>query len=491
MALEFQLTGQLRQELQMRLTPAMLQSMEILQLPLLALEQKILTELSTNPVLEIAERADEDEQDESESAEDAYSERELVISDDDTGASFERLEGLKEFSGFDFEDEIYRPALRNDDHDAKMDAFQNTADQKQSLQDFLLEQLALVKHEAKVISAGEYIIRNLDKRGFLNQSLEEIADSTDFTLDTLTKAHKLVTELEPAGIGARSIKECLLLQILQDEEAPDAARDIIEKGYELLIENHLPQLAKKVGRDISEINDVIKYLARLDTSPGLLFGSQFENAPVKADVIVEYNEEEDEYSVRLASGSGPALKVSDYYETMAHDKQVPGETRKYLQENIRSARWLIDAIAQRRETLLKISTYIVNRQRDYFTNGRIGMKPLSMNEIADYIGVHVATVSRAVSGKYAQCPNGIIALREFFSTGTLETSGDGDETLGTESARETLRKIIENEDKTKPLSDEKLCSEMEKEGIKIARRTVAKYREQLSIPSARMRKRFD
>ena len=491
MAIELQLSGQLKQELQMKLTPAMLQSMEVLQMPLMALEQKVFSELSSNPVLEIDLSETVEEAPLSGSSDDEnYTEKVLEISPEKTSDSFERLENLgSDYNNYISGDEPYRP-LSKSDEDPKQEALLNTADIKISLQEYLLDQWRLLKEDEDVLDAGEYIIRMLDKRGYLNSSLEEIADNSQYSIDVITIAYDLVKQLEPAGVGARTIRECLLLQIHQDDEAPEIVEQIIETHYQTLLDNHLPQLAKKLNCTIEDVNSAIKYLSRLDTSPGLLFGTNLDNAPVKVDVIVEEAEDDGEYTVRLASGGLPALTVSDYYEKMASDKTVAGETRKYLQENIRSARWLIDAIAQRKETLLKISAYIVNRQKTFFTEGRLGLKPLSMQEIADYIGVHTATVSRAVSGKYALCPNGIIALREFFNSGKLESSEDDGEEMGAEYVKETLRQVIEEENKSKPLSDEKLMSEMENKGIKVARRTIAKYREQLGIPSARMRKKF-
>ncbi|WP_161944676.1 RNA polymerase factor sigma-54 [Sedimentisphaera salicampi] len=486
--MELQLTGQLKQELQMKLTPAMLQSMEVLQMPLMALEQKVASELSSNPVLEVdsAESVDAPEE-VLEQTEDSFDEKELDVSPDNTSDSFERLDSLS--GDFDGDEENYVPAKYDSDEDPKMDALQNTADSGISLQEHLLDQWRLFNIDSETFLAGEYIIRSLDERGYLNTELEEIEDSTEFSSEIIQNAHELIKQLEPAGVGARSIRECLLIQIEQDDSPNPLAEKAVREHYDMLIANHLPELARKLGCEMDELQEVIKYLSHLDTSPGLLFGQEMDNAPIKADIIVEEDPESDDYIVRLASGALPPLNVSEYYEKMAADKNTPSETKKYLQENLRSARWLIEAIAQRRETLLKIAAYIVKKQKDFFVKGRIALVPLSMQEIADYIGVHIATVSRAVSGKYAMCPNGIVPLRDFFSSGRLEGVEDG-ESKGAESVKEVLKQVIEQEDKAKPFSDKKLCEEMEKKGIKIARRTVAKYRDQLAIPSAKMRKQY-
>ncbi|AQQ10174.1 RNA polymerase sigma-54 factor 1 [Sedimentisphaera cyanobacteriorum] len=493
MAMDLQLTGQLKQELQMKLTPAMLQSMEVLQMPLMALEQKVATELTSNPVLEVDSAESIDAQEEPpEQSEDSFDEKELDVSPEKSSDSFERLDNLSnDFGEYSGEEDVYVPLKSYaSDEDPKMDALQNTADSGISLQQHLLDQWRLFNTDSETLQAGEYIIRSLDERGYLNTELEEIEDSAEFSSDAVKNAHELVKQLEPAGVGARSIRECLLIQIEQDDSANPLAEKVVREHYDLLIANHLPELANKLGCEMDQLRDAVKYLSHLDTSPGLLFGQEMDNAPVKADIIVEEDAENGDYIVRLASGALPPLNVNEYYEKMAADKNTPSETKKYLQENIRSARWLIEAIAQRRETLLKIAAYIVKKQKDFFVKGRLGLVPLSMQEIADYIGVHIATVSRAVSGKYAMCPNGIVPLRDFFSSGKLEGVEDG-EAMGAESVKEVLREVIEQEDKSKPFSDKKLCEEMEKKGIKIARRTVAKYRDQLGIPSAKMRKQYE
>jgi RNA polymerase sigma-54 factor len=228
-------------------------------------------------------------------------------------------------------------------------------------------------------------------------------------------------------------------------------------------------------------------MSKLDTSPGLQVG-QPRNHPVTADVIVEYSDETDDYEVRLADSNVPRLRVSNYYNKMVKDKRVGEKTRKFLQDNIRSAKWIMDAIEQRKNTLLRVAKAVVKYQRDFFDRGQLYLKPLPMSKVADEVGVHLATVSRAVAGKYCLCSRGVLPLRKFFSGGTEDENGEGH---SWEAIRAQLQQVIDAEDKTKPLSDDHIRAKLAEAGIKnLARRTVAKYRKLLNIPAARFRKKY-
>jgi len=228
-------------------------------------------------------------------------------------------------------------------------------------------------------------------------------------------------------------------------------------------------------------------MSKLDTSPGLQVGRS-RNHPVTADVIVESAEDSDGFTIRLADSQLPNLKVNKYYTKMVKDTNVAEKTKKFLQNNIRSAHWIIDAIEQRKNTLLKVTRAVVKFQRDFFEKGQLYLRPLPMSKVADDVGVHLATVSRAVSGKYVQCYWGILPLRKFFSGGTEDENGQAH---SWEAIRAKLQQIIDAEDKTKPLSDDKIRKKLAETGINnLARRTVAKYRKLLNIPTARFRKKY-
>ena len=262
---------------------------------------------------------------------------------------------------------------------------------------------------------------------------------------------------------------------------------LVTEHMDDLLDNHLPEIARKMNCSIETINRAIDRMSKLDTSPGLQIGRN-QNHPITPDVIVEFSEDEGRYSVRLADSGLPYLKISDYYAKMTKDEQVGEKTKKFLQNSMRSAQWIIDAIEQRKNTLLKVTNAIVKYQADFFDKGQLHLRPLPMSKVADDVGVHLATVSRAVAGKYVQCPWGILPLRKFFSGGIEDEDGQAH---SWEAVRAKLQQIIDQEDKTKPLNDDEIREELVKSGInKLARRTVAKYRKLMNIPSARFRKKF-
>jgi RNA polymerase sigma-54 factor len=286
-------------------------------------------------------------------------------------------------------------------------------------------------------------------------------DKADFTIDDLKKALKLVQELEPTGIGARDLKECLLIQIAQSGEDMGFESRLIRNHMTDLLENRLPDIAKKMKCSIEQINLAIERMSKLDTSPGLQIGQE-RNHPIKADVIVEESEKEG-FIVMLAESDIPALSINRYYAKMSKSSEINEKTKKFLQNNIRSAQWIIDAIEQRKNTLLRVARAVVKYQQEFFEKGQLYLKPLPMSKIADEVGVHIATVSRAVAGKYVQCSWGILPLRKFFSGGTEDVNGQAH---SWEAIRVKLQQIIDTEDKTNPFNDDQIKQELAKMGIR-------------------------
>jgi len=312
-------------------------------------------------------------------------------------------------------------------------------------------------------------------------------DRADFTFDDLKQALELVQKLEPTGVGARDLKECLLIQMAQSSKDMSFEARLIAGHMDALLENRLPDIARKMSCGIEAINQAIERMSKLDTSPGLQIGPDL-NHPITADVIVQSSNDSEDYSVRLADSNLPVLRVNNYYAKMVRGAGVSEKTKKFLQDNIRSARWIIDAIEQRKNTLLKVARSVVEHQKAFFDKGQLYLKPLPMSKVADDVGVHLATVSRAVAGKYVQCSQGILPLRKFFSGGTEDVNG---EKHSWEAIRAKLQRIIDAEDKTRPLSDDQIRRKLAQTGIKkLARRTVAKYRKLLNIPAARFRKKY-
>ncbi len=490
--MKLEMRGQLRMEQRMKLAPHMIQSMEILQLPILALQERIEQELNSNPVLEMTEPSNPEEDDSNEQQpQDDIDDKDLVVNTDTNKVEdFERLESLGDgFKDYMNESGPYRKRASSDDPDKKLEAIKNTAARPQSLHEYLTEQWGLVDAEPAVKKAGEMIIDYIDGRGYLSVRLEQLhnKDKGDFTIDDLNEALELVQQLEPAGVGARDLRECLLIQMAQSGEDMSFESRLIAEHMNELLENKLPDIAKKMNCSIDVINQAIVRLSKLDFSPGLQVGRD-QNHPITPDVIVELLDNSDQCFVRLADYDLPRLKVNDYYAKMAKDNKTADTTKKFLQNNLRSAQWIIDAIEQRKNTLLKVTKAIVSFQRDFFEKGQLYLHPLPMSKIADEVGVHLATISRAVAGKYIQCSWGVLPLRKFFSGGTEDRNGAS---LSWEAIRAKLQQIIDAEDKSKPLNDEQIRKKLSELGItNLARRTVAKYRKLLNIPAARFRKKY-
>jgi RNA polymerase sigma-54 factor len=499
--MKLEMRGQMRLEQQMKLAPHMIQSMEILQLPLLALQERIEQELNSNPVLEADELPGQEE------APAETSEPEVRVES--------KSQTAEDYKGDDRMDEEVRdyiehrddyPRPRSDEPDPKLAALNNTAALPQSLHDYLQDQWRMVEADEPVKRAGGMIIDYIDDRGYLSVRLEQLhsKDRTDFTLDDLQKAIGLVQKLDPPGVGARDLKECLLIQIDQGsaDSTPDndvrgqasspqadmsLEKELVANHLDELLENRLPEIAKKMNCSIEDVNRAIERLSRFDTSPGLQIGRNH-NHPITAEVIVEYSDEVGDYTVRLAEDGLPRLRINDYYVKMTSGDKLGDKAKQFLQNNIRSAQWIIDAIQQRKNTLLKVTRSIVSRQREFLDRGQLYLKPLPMSKVAEDVGVHIATVSRAVAGKYVQCSWGVLPLRKFFSGGIEDTQGN-EKSWG--AIRAKLQEIIAAEDKSKPLNDDQIKEKLAEAGITcLARRTIAKYRGLLKIPPARMRKKY-
>ena len=489
--MKLEIRGQMRLEQRMMLAPRMIQSMEILQLPILALQERIEQELNSNPVLEIDEPSNPQEGDSTEpQPEESTDEKDTVVdTDGEKIEDFERIDNLDD----DYRDYMSRaePFRRagSDDPDRKLEAIKNTAAPPHSLHEHLAEQWQLVECTEAVKEAGSRIIDYIDERGYLATRLEQLynKDKTDFTIEDLKHALQLVQKLEPAGVGARDLKECLLIQMAGCGDDMSFEMRLISEHMDALLENRLPDIARKLKCNIEKINRSIEHISKFDTSPGLQVG-QNHNHPITPDIIVESSDDSSHFTVRLADTGLPTLRLNNYYTKMAKDNGSSEKTRKFLQNNISSARWIIDAIEQRRSTLLKVTKAVVKYQHDFFEKGQLYLRPLPMSKVADEVGVHLATVSRAVSGKYIHCPWGTLPLRKFFSGGTKDDTGTEH---SWEAIRVQLQNIIEAENKSKPLSDDQIRKKLANSGINnLARRTIAKYRKLLNIPPARLRKKY-
>lgn len=487
----------LSQEMRQTLSPQMIQAMEILQLPMLALQERIDQEMETNPVLELG-ASNEEPVEPYEDYEDRSGERDLVVGEQGGNSEdFERLDNMtdelgEDFTNSDFSAE-YTPGPYRGDAEAgnrKLEAMANAPAPEESLGEYLLEQWRFFDLPSELRDAGERIIDYIEEDGYLRVPLDELAGKTDSPTprDVLDRALTWVQSLEPTGVGARSLRECLLLQLRANEQAGEDVtleKQLVGDFLREIEMNRLPAIAKRLNRDIEDVKRGIERISRLDPKPGLQIGEQA--APIlQPDVLVDLTDH-GEVVVRMADENTPQLSINEYYSEIARDRATERDARKFLQKNIRSAHWLIGAIAQRRRTVRRVAEEVFAVQREFLEHGREALKPLPMADVAEKVGVHVATVSRAVAEKYVQTPQGIHPLRMFFSGGT--TTADGED-MSWDAVKAKLRDVVDHEDKSKPLSDEALAKAMQAEGIQIARRTVAKYRDLLGIPPARKRKEY-
>ncbi|MBI1337792.1 MAG: RNA polymerase factor sigma-54 [Phycisphaera sp.] len=502
----------MRMDQRMKLAPRMIQSMEILQLGAQALEARIEQELTSNPTLELNEAGLELEDLEAEREQverDATEgERELVLTDQKTdsgsGEDFERLSNISEEYGESWSDntyetsESYHPARDTGERDAKLDAMANTASRPQSLADQLLSQWVMVESTPHLRAAGDYLIGFIDDDGYIRTEWKQVVDQTPTGVDRdllLTALTSLQRTLEPVGLAARDLQECLLLQInarekalLQEGEQADfkLERRLVTEHLKDIEMNRLPKIAKDEGVDVEEIKRAIANLRQFDPRPGRSLVSESPQT-ITPDAIVEYDESLDRYVARLAGDRMPQLHINTNYIKMSRDPNTDRKTRNFVGNNLRNARWLIDAIQQRQHTLMRVIHVVLEAQREFFDLGPQHLRPLPMTLVADQLGLHVATVSRAVAEKYIQTPRGIFPLRMFFSGGTETQAGDA---MSWTAVQAKLEEVIKNEDKSNPLNDDELVEKLKEQGIEIARRTVAKYRKQLDIPPARQRREY-
>ena len=476
-----------------KLAPRMIQSMEILQLPVMALQEKIEQEMNENPLLEIQEQEPELQDDEIAEVEhpDAPSEneKELVVDEQkDNADDFERLVEMDREVP-DYFDEAPRPSANRvaEAADRKHDAIANIADRPESLHDHLLHQLGEMDLDRETGRMAERIVSCLDAKdgGYFRTSLDDLLPPhADRELLVMAqRALEIVQSLDPPGIAARDLRECLLLQLLPGMPYYDELKTLISGHLEDLRDNRLPAIKRRTGYSIDTIHEAWDELRKLNPKPASRFAESYVPA-VTPDVIVD-KDDDGCYRVQVDEARTPSLRISEYYRRRLANGTATEEEREFIKRKLNAAQWLIDSIQQRRSTLTKVAQAIVDYQQRFLDDGPEFIEPLKMQQIADQVGVHVTTVSRAVDDKWIQTPRGILPLRRFFVGGTRSEDG---EDVAWDRIRLKLQEVVDNEDKTKPFSDDELVKQLQKHGLKVARRTITKYRQKMGIPSSRQRR---
>ncbi len=489
--MRFNLGQHMQQKQTQTLAPRMIQSMEILQMPLVELQERIEEELIENPVLELRDNdpnlPDEAERERSEGPD--LEQRELVVNDDGKNEDdFERLLNLNNENPDIFDERPRTSSNRvQDDMNRQHDLMANIADRGETLQDHLLHQIGEMDISPQLDLMCERIISALAPQdgGYLKVALRDLlppgADEEDLRL--AEEALALIHTLEPRGIAARDLRECLLLQLDNNMQYVDEMKALINGHLEDLRDNRLPQIQKATGYSIEQIQDAWEALKKLNPRPAARFADRFVQV-VTPDLQVELDADGN-YLVKMDEGPGRGLYISKYYRKRLASGQATPEEKEFIKRKVMAAQWLIESIEQRRNTVSRVAQEIVNHQKSFFDKGPRFIEPLKMQQIADRVGVHVTTVSRAVDDKWIETPRGIFPLRKFFVGGTRTETG---EDVTWDEIRMKLQEIVDAEDKSRPYSDDELVKRLKAEGFPVARRTVTKYRKKMGIPSSRQRR---
>ena len=486
----------LKQE--MKINPRLYQAMDLLYMPLLDLQQHLKQELLNNPFLDMVEGDVEEQQEErkeekEQENDDEIDWEEILLNGFETGGRREEYE----------EREYYEPV---------------SVDTRE-LGDHLHDQLTLLRLSERELLLGEEIIGNVSDEGYLECTLDDIVQSLNdvlkegegwageapYAVAEAERMLRVIQGFDPAGIAARDLRECILLQLrdsvvqelvketgegeppheeVEERLGASLAYRIVDQYFDQLINHRWSEISKELSITPRDVQDAADEVAKLDPKPGLKYASSGDNYIIP-DLIVE--KIEGEYLVFLNDTSLPRLKLSRTYRDIAKDKKkFQGENKEFISNKLNSANWMIQAIEQRRQTMLKVMNFIVDRQRDFFDKGVQYLKPLTLREVAEVIDMHESTVSRVTNEKFVQTPRGVFPLKFFFSSGLSTTSG---EDVSARGIKAQIEKLVADEDPAHPLTDQAIVNILKDEGIQIARRTVAKYRDQLGVLSARMRKR--
>ncbi len=521
-------SARLGQEL--KVNPRLYQAMDMLYMPLLDLQQHLKQELLVNPFLELADEEDDalqaadsagddeegadedtappdqpeaggtpadDEPPEPEAAGAEPDSADAITTTDESPSAGDESDRWDEILEDGFDAEGDRPGERDD-----RERFEPVPVAARTLADHLIEQLHMLRLSPRELVLAEEFVGSIGDDGYLTTSLDEIrnglneaielaaertgtdADVPRYSESELDQMLTVIQSLDPPGVGARNLRECLLLQLRESGRGDSIPARLVRDHFDDLSAHRWGEIARAIGMSPAEVQAGADEVARLSPKPGLAKSLSPDNYVVP-DLIVE--KVDGEYLVYTNDGNVPRLRLSRSYKDLARDrKNLDAEQKEFVSNKLNAAQWLIQAIEQRRQTMLKVMHFIVNRQREFFDKGIQYLKPLTLREVADAIGMHESTISRVTNEKYAQTPRGILPLKFFFSTGLSTADG---EDVSARGIRATIEKLLKEEDSREPLTDQAIVAILERQGIQIARRTVAKYREQLGVLSARMRKR--
>ena len=454
--------------LRQTLAPQLIQSLKLLQMPILRLEQTIRQELAINPMLEESENTDEVADQEADE-----------LAEQTADPEMEKID-WEDYLGDDME---YVPRSSREERQEILDrgpALERT------LYDHLMEQLSFARLSDEDRVLGEYILGNIDERGYLCVDTDEISKELDIPAEHVDKVLTLIQTFDPSGVGARSLRESLLIQLRDRKEGGTLAARIVAEFLEQLDKKSPLQIAKSVGESVDSVQTALAQIKQLNPQPA---SGLFSRAamPVVPDLIVE--RVGDQFMVFHNDRNIPRLRVNQGYRNLLkRGNATPKDTKEYVRGKLDQARWLLNAINQRRSTMIRVMESIVEFQREFFEKGTSFLKPLIMEQVADHVGMNVATISRVANDKYVQTPHGVFEIKYFFNAGVPQDSG---EDMSKRMVKEKIETLVKNEDTSQPLSDQEIFQKLSAAGIQIARRTVSKYREEMGIRAARFRKRVE
>jgi RNA polymerase sigma-54 factor len=479
---------QLKQEL--KINPRLYQAMDLLYMPLLDLQNHLKQELLNNPFLDMIEPDEEDDEDGVEQQEDPNPETEA---EKEEKGEIDWEEIL--LDGFD-------AGGRREEHEER-EYYEPVTVDTRDLADHLRDQVSLLDLSGRQMYLADEFIGNINEDGYLacglerivegvNESVAKVAEEserevTDLPMYTMGEAEEMlgvIQSLDPPGVGARDLRECLMLQLREAGLEHSVPFRLVRDCFDELIAHRWSEISKRFGISPGDVQKAADEIAKLDPKPGLVYSDASDNYIIP-DLIVD--KIDGKYHVFLNDANLPRLKLSKAYQEIARDKKkFDGENKEFISNKLNSANWMIQAIEQRRQTMLKVMNYIVERQREFFEKGVQYLKPLTLREVAEVISMHESTVSRVTNEKFVQTPRGVLPLKFFFSSGLSTTAG---EDVSARGIKAQIQKLVSEENPKHPLTDQAIVNILKETGVQIARRTVAKYRDQLGVLSARMRKR--
>ncbi|HEV7990837.1 MAG TPA: RNA polymerase factor sigma-54 [Gemmatimonadaceae bacterium] len=479
---------QLKQEL--KINPRLYQAMDLLYMPLLDLQQHLKQELLNNPFLDMVEPEDEDEE-EGEVQEESTNPESEPEKDEKGEIDWEEIL----LDGFD-------AGGRREEHEER-EYYEPVTVDSRDLSDHLRDQVTLLDLSGRQMYLAEEFIGNINEDGYLacgldkivegvNESVQKVAEESDrevsdlpeYTLSEAEEMLGIIQSLDPPGVGARDLRECLMLQLREAGLEHSVPFRLVRDCFDELIAHRWSEISKRFGISPIDVQKAADEIAKLDPKPGLVYSDASDNYIIP-DLIVD--KIDGKYHVFLNDANLPRLKLSKAYQEIARDKKkFDGENKEFISNKLNSANWMIQAIEQRRQTMLKVMNYIVERQREFFEKGVQFLKPLTLREVAEVINMHESTVSRVTNEKFVQTPRGVLPLKFFFSSGLSTTAG---EDVSARGIKAQIQKLVSEENPKHPLTDQAIVNILKETGVQIARRTVAKYRDQLGVLSARMRKR--